>query len=478
MEPRYCSAAALKFGIAAIALGLLGGCAKFSPDGGMGVVADHVSAEIGRNAVKIASPSEASAAKRRVEVILSKPLTADAAVQVALLNNRGLQAEYNTLGIAEADFVEASLPPNPTVSFERISAPGDLETERRVVANILALFLLPARRDIAMMGYEAARFRAIEATFRLAAETRRAYYRVVAASQTVRFLEQAQIAADAAAALTRKLGETGAATKLDQARAGAFHAEISNQLAQARMRAGSEREALTRLLGVWGSGIDYKLPSALPNLPVKLPSSGEIEATAIRKRVDLIAARLELDRLARSLGLTRANRFVSVLELSGISARRRSDAENARPIGFELAIEIPIFDLGEVKVRRARETYMQAVNRLIQRAVDARSDVRSAYQTLRGTYDISRAYRTQILPLRKIISEQALLAYNGMLIDVFDLLTTSRESIVATIAAIAAKRDYFIAMVDFQAATIGGGGPVAVAGEETVASNEPETGSH
>ncbi len=286
MEPGYCSAAALKFGIAAIALGLLGGCAKFSPDAGMGPVGAHVSAEIGRDVVKIASPSEASAVKRRVEVILSKPLTADAAVQLALLNNRGLQAEYNTLGIAETDFMEASLPPNPIFSLERISAPGELEIERRLVANILALFLLPVGRDIAMTGYEAARFRAVEATFRLAAETRRAYYRAVAASQTARFLEQAQIAADAAATLTRKLGETGAATKLDQARAGAFYAEISNQLAQGRMRAAMEREALTRLLGVWGSGIDYKLPSELPNLPAKLPSSGEIEATAIRKRID------------------------------------------------------------------------------------------------------------------------------------------------------------------------------------------------
>jgi outer membrane protein TolC len=469
--------AALRSGIAAIALGMLGGCAKFSPDGGMTPIAEYVSAEIGHDAVKVASPSVAQTVKQRVQALLSKPLTVDAAVQLALLNNRGLQAEYNTLGIAEVAFIEASLPPNPTLTFERISAPGDLEIERRVVANILALFLLPARRDIARSGFEAARFRAIEATFRLAAETRRAYYRTVAASQTVRFLEQARIAADAAAALTRKLGGTGAATKLDQARAGAFYAEVSNQLAQARMRATTERENLTRLLGAWGSDIGYRLPRELPNLPTKLPSSEEIEATAIRKRVDLIAARLELERLAKSLGLTEATRFVSVLELSGISGYRRTESERAHPIGYELEIQIPIFDLGEVNVRRARETYMQAVNRLAERAVNVRSEVRSAYQTLRGTHDISRQYRTQILPLRKTINEQALFAYNGMLIDVFDLLTTSRESTLTNIAAIAAKRDYFIASVDFQAATIGGGsaGP---SGEEAIIENAPQAGGH
>jgi outer membrane protein TolC len=121
---------------------------------------------------------------------------------------------------------------------------------------------------------------------------------------------------------------------------------------------------------------------------------------------------------------------------------------------------------------------MQAVNRLVERAVNARSEVRSAYQTLRATHDISRQYRNQILPLRKTINEQALLAYNGMLIDVFDLLTTSRESILANVAAITAKRDYFIASVDFQAATIGGGGSVAAPNEEAVASGEPAAGGH
>jgi outer membrane protein TolC len=465
-------------GILALGLGLLGGCAKFSPDAGMGPVAAHVSVEIGRDTVKITSAADAAGVEQRARAIISRTLTADAAVQLALLNNRGLQAEYNALGIAEAAFVQASLPPNPTMSFERISAPGDLEIERRVVANILALFLLPARRDIARTGYQAARFRAIEATFRVAAETRRAYYRAVAASQTVSFLEQARIAADAAAALTRKLGETGAATKLDQARAGAFYADASNQLAQARMRATTERENLTRLLGVWGSEIEFRLPRELPNLPIKLPSSEQIEANAIRKRVDLIAARLELDLLAKTLGLTDATRLVSVLELSGISAYRRTDTEKAHPVGYELEIQIPVFDFGEVNVRLARETYMQAVNRLVERAVNARSEVRSAYQTLRATHDISRQYRNQILPLRKTINEQALLAYNGMLIDVFDLLTTSRESILANVAAITAKRDYFIASVDFQAATIGGGGSVAAPNEEAVASGEPAAGGH
>src|SRR6185503_12759279 len=136
---------------------------------------------------------------------------------------------------------------------------------------------------------------------------------------------------------------------------------------------------------------------------------------AIRRRVDLIAARLELDTMAKSLGLAEATRFVSILDLTGVANYTRTieGGEKVRdyPRGFELEIQIPIFDGGETAVRRSRETYMQAVNRLVEKAVNVRSEVRSAYLTYRGTYDISRQYRNQILPLRKTINEQALLEY-------------------------------------------------------------------
>jgi len=466
--------------IAAI-LPLLGGCATFSPDAGMTPVVARVSAEVGHRPLKISSEADVAVASSKVKALIAKPITADSAVQIVFLNNRQLQAEYNALGLSEASFVEASLPPNPTFSFERIASGGELEIERRLVGSLLGLLTLPSRRAIAEKEFETAQFRAIEATFRVAAETRRAYYRAVAARQIVGFLEQSRASADAAADLTRKLGETGAATKLDQARAGAFYAEISNQLAQARLQADTERERLIRALGLWGADTKFSIPAQLPNLPARLKSSEQIEVEAVRKRVDLIAARFELDAMARSLGLTNATRFVSMLDLTGISKYERiredGETEKVHPKGFELEIEIPIWDLGEVKQRRARELYMQAVNRLVAQAVNVRSEARTAYVTYRATYDISRQYRNQILPLRKVINEQALLEYNGMLIDVFDLLTTVRESISSNIAAIEAKRDFHLAKVDFQAAVIGG---LSVGGEEvsSMAVAEKGEGGH
>jgi outer membrane protein TolC len=438
----------------------LGGCATFSPDGGMSAVATRVGTELGQTTAKIVTDADEAMATAQVAALLAKPLTADSAVQVALLRNRGLQAEYNSLGISEADYVEASLPINPSVSIGTLLGGGEIEIERRLAGSILSLFTLPARKAAAEAEFKAASLRAVDATFRLVADTRRAYYNAVASRQLVALLEKGQSSAEAAAELTIKLGETGAATKLEQARASAFYAEVSTELAEAKMRAGIDREALTRLLGLWGSDVNYKLPSQLPPLPDAVPTSERLEADAITRRVDLMVARLELQALEKSLGLRNATRVVTALDLAGMNNTTievdAGSSSQVSKVGFELEMEIPIFDLGASGTRRGAEEYMQGVNLLAAKAIEIRSEVRSAYIAYRSTYDISWQYRNRILPLRATIDEQALMEYSGMITDVFDLLTTASESIDSNVSAINAKRDFFLAAVDFQAALIGG----------------------
>lgn len=464
---------------AAILTLLLAGCsAALSPDGGMGKVSSEVTSELSFASGKIASEADEAPTRRQVDALLSGTLSAEEAVQLALLNNRGLQAAYNQLGVSEADYVEASSLPNPVVSIGKILAGDELEIEARLVGSLLSLFTLGARTQAAELEFQAAQLTAVEATFALAAETRRAYYTAVASKQSEAFLSQAQESARLTAEFTSKLGETGAETKLNQARANAFHLETSNRLTQAKLQSELDREALIRKLGLWGRDINFKLPSVLPQIPDKLPKSGDIEALAIGKRVDLRIAKLELDALARTLGLTKATRLTSMLDLAGL-ATYVADGEGDQKTetggyGFELEFELPIFDSGAAETRRASERYMQAVNLLAERAVNIRSEVRAAYQSYRATYDITWQYRNRILPMRSVITEQSLLEYNGMLTDVFELLTTAQENADSNVAAIEAKRDFFLATVDFQFAILGGGS--AGASETTTVAAAPAAG--
>src|SRR5207237_5902647 len=119
---------------------------------------------------------------------------------------------------ADAERGGQTLPANPTVSWRRSQAGPALESEMQLVTDIVALATLPARSDIAAERFHQAQLRAAEETLHVAHETRRSYYRAVAARELVRFLAQSQSAAEAATQLAARLGETGAMNKLDQAR--------------------------------------------------------------------------------------------------------------------------------------------------------------------------------------------------------------------------------------------------------------------
>jgi len=456
----------------------LSGCASFTADRGMSSVQEFAGAPLGKELIALRSPEEESAARSIVDQLLAKRLSPDDAVQIALVNNRELQAAYNQLGISEAQRIQASLPPNPTFSLERIAGAGSVEIEARAIASVLSLLTLPARAQIASDRFRQAQLEAAETTLRIATDTRRAYYRALAAKVLVNFLIQSQSAAQAAAELSTQLGESGTMTKLDQARNQVFFAELTAQLAQARQLASTERERLIRLMGLWGPDIDFKLPVNLPRLPGKPAVQPDIEREAVARRLDLQIARIDVQALSRSLDLSNATRMISVLELSGIKKRVTSAEETERERGFELELQIPIFDLGAGKLRQAEETYMQSVNRLTAKAINVRSEAREAYGTYRGAYDIARHYQREVLPLRKIISDETMLRYNAMQIDVFTLLTEARARIASTTSAIEAERAFWLAATNLGASVLGGGAAAAEGGAPGAAMAAAESGGH
>jgi len=426
--------------------------------------------DIGKNVVKIAGAEQAQRAKEQVAGLLARPLSADMAVQVAFLNNRDLQAAYNDLGISEADYVQASLPPNPGVSLMDIAGTGVVNFELRLIGDILSLITLPRRTAIAAEHFAHARHRAIATTLRLAADTRRAYIRALAAQQQIGFLDQARGTVDAAVRLNARLGEAGGGDQLDQAELAAFYAELSARLGQARLSARRERETLIRLMGLWGGDTNFALPAELPALPGDPQTLTTVEIEAVNRRVDLIMARHDVVALAKSLSLTQATRYVSMLQLAGIfndeSANPLTNSNTAiNRAGGQLDLQSPIFDTGEARERKARERYMAALNRLAAKAVNARSEARIAYDTYRGTYDIAKFYRDRVLPLRQIVSQEVALRYSngilageGMRVDLFKYLTDARVRIGANAAALDARRDFYLAAADLQAAlSIGGG---------------------
>jgi len=435
-----------------VAAAALGGCVGFSPDGGFAPVERAARERLGKDVQWARTSADLDTIERRVGELLAGPLSIDDAVQLALLNNRGLQASFQELGITEAQLVQAGRLPNPGYSFGRLRQGDEIEREQGIHINLARLLMMPTIVRLEGRRFEQVKGQVVLTLLTLAADTRKAHVQAVAAEETVRYMRQVQQAAQASAELARRMAQVGNFNKLQRAREQSFQADAMLGLARAEQMQRTTRERLTRLLGLWGAQTQFRLPERLADLPSALSDQPDIEKLALAQRLDVMDARLLAEQTAMNLGLTRRTRFINVLELGGV---RSESNEAPTQRGWEISIELPLFDWGDARVARAEATYMRAVHRAAQTAINARSEVREAYVVWRSAFDIARYHQDEIVPLRKLIAEENVLRYNGMLIGVFELLADARSQIASVNAAIEAKRDFWLAQADLDMAMVG-----------------------
>ena len=432
----------------------LTGCASFTPDGGFNSLEQTAKERIGKDIKWARNDADRDVIAVRVRELLQKPLSIEDAVQMALLNNRGLQASFYELGITEADLVQAGRLPNPHFSMLRASYDEQYKIEQMLTFNVFSLITMPLATEMEKRRFEQTQRVVVMDVLRLASEARKAYIRAVSAEENVRYMGKVKTVAESSAELARRMASVGNWNKLSQAREQGFYADAALNLARATQNQIGTREKLTRLLGLWGQDTQFKLPERLPDLPTSPDDLPNVEQAAIGQRLDVQSMRLGTESLARNLGLAKATRFINVLEIGPARVLEGAKSDPYKK-GFEVSLEIPIFDWGTAKVAKAEALYMQSVNRLAEAAVNARSEVREAYQSYRVGYDIAKHYRDEVVPIRKRIAEENQLRYNGMLIGVFDLLADARAQIASVNGYIDALRDFWLAKADLDMAMIG-----------------------
>ena len=449
--------------LAAVAVALLaGGCASVSPDGGVGEVQALSRERVQGAPVQLATgPSAAS--REAIVALLAKPLSMDAAVQVALLNNPGLHAALATLGISDADRAQAGRLANPHFSLGRMVEGSKVEIERALGFNLMALLTLPWRAQWAGQQTELAKLQAAQEVVRLAADTRKAWIMAVAAQQSAAYMRDVKDAAEAGAELARRMARVGNLSRLNQAREQSFLAEATAQLARSEQAVVAGREHLTRLMGVWGAQSGFTLPQRLPELPASARMLTDVEAQAIRQRLDVRSAAREAVFVGDSLGVQRATGFINALDLKVVRNTTFDNASGERETlrGAELELPLPIFDWGQARNARAQAVYGQAVARVRDVGVRARSEAREAYHAYRTAYDLARHYRDEVVPLRKFINDEVLLRYNGMISSIFELLADARTNVAAVNAGLEAQRDFWLADTDLHT-TLSGTSPGAL----------------
>ncbi len=448
---------------------VLSGCASLSSDGNIAdlqalTTGKTAGAAIDLSAVqknRLQSSDLADALQKRhaaVNALLVQPLTAESAIRIAMLNSPRMGEALTRLNISDAERVQAGRLPNPHMAFAKLIDGQTREIERMFSFNLLGLLTLPWQAEFKNNQHELAKLAAAGEVVQLAADTKKAWFRAVAAAQSVTYLEDAKEAASAGAELAKRMAQVGNFSRLQQAQEQALLLDAALALARAQKTAVSERERLIRLLGLWGEQTQFTLPDRLPDLPKLAAEHADIEGAALRERLDVRSALAATDYTAKTLGFTKVTGFVSGLEI-GLITKDKSDMLTGaldRTRGWELAVPIPLFDWGQAENARARSQYVQSVERVHDTAVQARSEVREAWYGYRSSHDIARQYLDRIVPLRQFMQAETQLRYNGMLVSSWDLLADMRVNIRTIVSTIEAQRDYWLAETDLQTAMTAG----------------------
>ena len=389
--------------------------------------------------------------------ILQKPVSQSDAVRLALVNSPALQALLAQHWADAARAAQTGRIANPVFTFEQLRMADELELGRLLSFGLLDLLTLPQRYGIAQRQIAQAQLRLTSSVIEQVTQVRQAWVKAVAAQQNLIYAKQVNDAAQASAELARRMQAVGNFSKLQRARQQAFYADAATQWAAAQHSSTATREALVRLLGLTDTQTSaLVLPERLPDLPASPRSPQEISQKASQGRLDLQLAQAEYEGSAKAQGLNALTSFTDIeLGLRRDTITNNAEGTSTIRTGYEVSVRLPLFDWGGLQRDAMNAQTLAAANRLEATARAAGSNLRESYSAYRTAFDVSRHYRDEVLPLRKTISEENGLRYNGMLIGVFELLADTRDQVSSVMAAIAAEQQYWLSDAALQASLMG-----------------------
>ncbi len=447
----------------ALVAALLPACASTSAAPAFRDTAQLVLSRTGRRIFWNQGGADDDAVARRVHELLGRDLSLDAAIQIALLDNAELQALYEDLSVAQADLVQAGLLQNPTFSggLTVPVAGSGVQTgfDVGVVQDFLGLLLLAARKKIATAELVATELRVGDAVLRATFDVQVAYYTLVAAQQVLDLRRTGALAGEAGLALAEGQHAAGNVSDLDLVSERMQSEQLRTDVARSEADVVAAREALTRLLGLWGADVAFHAPTQLPDPSAADPPLDHLEGLAIARRLDLASAHQRTIALSRAAAMARDFRFVGA---PSAGVRFERSPEHYSAVTPSASLELPLFDQHQAAIARLEAEQRQAKAREVALAVDIRSEVRAAHGRVIAMRDVVDRYARVVVPLREQIVDLTQEQYGAMLMGASQVLVAKQNALGAQRDSIEALRDYWIARADLERA-VGAALPAASA---------------
>lgn len=465
------------------------GCVSVRPQADYERASAHVEGAVG-HPLRF-RPEEQPAVRAAVARLLEDGLTAQEAVQVALLNNPRIWAGLLRAGMARADVVQAGLLANPTVGlmFKLPEGGGLAQLEASLAQNIADLWAIPARTRAAARDLDRVILETAREAASIANDTKLAYYQAVGAQRALEISRENVALVEQLLRISEARLEAGTAGSLDVnlVRGQLLRARVEER--SARLGAATARRTLATLLGLDGPAEELGLVDALP-----APAEGALDVERLiqiarESRLDLRAAReavaaaearveleyarvfrdvelgFELERGARraapgrKLGADLARASIAgggptVPDIESRGQRRLARSEQIDAIlGPSLSLALPLFDLNRAQIARARLAVQEADALLesLQRTVA--QETREAADRLQTAWGVARMYEREVLPQAQATLELSESAYQAGQTPILNVIDAQRSLLEVRQAYVAALQTAASALVDLERAT-------------------------
>ncbi len=386
----------------------------------------------------------------RIHDLLQQELTVDSAVQIALLNNPHIQAIFEEIGVSQADLVEAGLFSNPVFDlFIRFPNKKNFVTniEYSITQSFIDLFLIPLRVKVAKAELEQTTVKVTNEVLDLAFEVEQTYYELQAAQQELKYTRSIVELTSIHSEIASRQKNIDNVNSLDFQQIKSKFLEAKLEIARIQNDIIRLKEKLNKLLGFCGD-IQWNISNDLPEIDYQGLPIDRLECVAFRERLDLQAARFDILRLSRKLGIKQW--WVYTNGRIGIGGERDPDGLNT--LGPAFSGEIPIFNYGQAARLRLHAELRQAQDELATLEIRILSEVREAHKLLMNNLEIINDYRAQIIPLQSKILESSEELYNVMGLGIDRLLENKRQELQAYSNYILSLRNYWMARVQLDRA--------------------------
>lgn len=440
-----------RFALCPLLLALLAsGCSRLPP-AGEGSVSCQIAHRIDSHVEWRQGSGQEERMRQFIQDSLSKELTADSAIQIALLNNPKIQAFFEEMGIARADLVEAGLLSNPAFEIEvRYPHVTSLKTniEYLLTTSLLDVLVIPLRTKLASTEFEQSKLNVSNQILNLAFDVRETYYELIAERQKMQSMRSIVELVRITSAISSKQRAIGNVNVLEFQLAQSRSLEAELELSESQAEVIRLSEKLRRLLG-FEDDVCLILPEALPEeLEDQEFDLCSLEFVALEERLDLQVARFELVRFSQMLGLKEG--WIYTQLKGGVAGERDPDGTHLLGPGF--SGEIPIFNYGQAARMRVWAEWRRAQDRLAELEIRVRSEVREAHKLLTSSLKRVKDYRARLLPMLEKMSASSEELYNVMSLGVDQLLENKRLELVAFKNYAESMKKYWVYRVELDRA--------------------------